>query len=85
MLSSSPESWKARRARATSATVSGSRSSSAVSSRPSMKRVTRQGGSSMKAATGGAIPSSAARLFAVHSASRSMPSRPVSLPGRRST
>ena len=33
-VSSSPESWKARSARATSASVSGSRSSSAVSSRP---------------------------------------------------
>ena len=41
--SSAPESWKVRSARATSASLSGSRSSSAVSSRPGMKRVIEAG------------------------------------------
>ena len=43
------------------------------------------GGSSSIAATGGAIPSSAAALFASRSAPRSISSRLVSLPGTRIT
>ena len=74
MGSSVPESWSWRRSCATSAIVSGSRSSSAFISRPETNAVTRADGWSRSAATRGAIPSSAAALLAMHSASRSMPS-----------
>jgi len=65
--------------------VSGSRKSSAVISLHSTNSVTRQGGSSSCAATGGAIPRDAAFSFASRSAFRSIPSSEVSLPGTRMT
>ena len=75
----------ARTARATSASVSGSRSVSAVTGCPGMKRVTRQPASARNAATGGATPTEAAVSVAIRSASRSMPSLSVSLPVTRRT
>ena len=81
----SPSSWIVRRARATSASAAGSRSSSEVTPRPSTNRVTIACGLSTIAATGGAIPASAARSFAIRSASRSISSSDVSLPGTRIT
>ena len=74
MGSSVPLSCSWRRSCATSAIVSGSRSSSALISRPDTNAVTRADGSVSRAATFGAIPSSAAALLAMHSASRSIPS-----------
>ena len=83
--SSVPESWKARRSAATESSSSGWRSSSALTLCPGTKQVTRQGGSSVMAATFGAMPSSAAAFVAMRSASRSMPSAFVFLPGKRTT
>ena len=85
MGSTVPESWNLRRSRATSASVSGSRSSSAVISRPDTNSVTRHEGSSSIAATPGAMPRSAAALFAMHSAMRSIPRISVRFPGSRTT
>jgi hypothetical protein len=79
------ESWNLRRSPATSASVSGSRSSSAVISRPEMNMVTRQEGFSNIAATPGAMPSFDAALFAMHSAVRSIPRISVRLPGSLTT
>jgi len=57
-------SWTARTAAATSASVAGSRSASAVTGRPGTKRVTRQSSPARKAATSGATPTDAAAAVA---------------------
>ena len=82
--SSMPESWNFRRSRATSATCPAPASPGGHLAALT-NIVTRHEGSSNIAATPGAIPSSAAALFAMHSAVRSIPSSSVRLPGRRTT
>ena len=69
-----PESWNARSAAATSASLPGSRSSSAVSSRP-LDEAGHQAGRVLDVGGhGGRDPEVGGRLLAVHSAARSIPS-----------
>ena len=80
--SGGPE-WIARSASASSTTRV--RSSSAGTGRASMKPVTRQPRRGSNATTSGPMPSAAAAAVAARSASRSIPSSSVFLPGSRTT
>ena len=77
--------WKARSARATRRSCSGSRSLSGGGIDPSTKRVTSHPSGSTKSTTSGPTPTSAAARVAASSTVRSMPSRSVSFPATRST
>ena len=78
-------SWNARSARATRASISGSRIRSIPGISPATNRVTSQPSGSTKSTTSGPIPSAAAARVAASSTERSMPRSPVSLPATRST